>query len=243
MTTRPAIVFLIAIAGALAIGAIAMTPPVRQETAYHDFADIRTLFGIPNFWNVLSNLPFAIAGAVGLAGLRHRAGQRWERRAFALLFGAIFLTCAGSGYYHWAPSNSTLFWDRLPMAVGFMALFAVVVGERTMAEAGRLLLPPMVAAGIASVAWWRAYDDLRFYIVVQFLPLVAIPVMLWRTRGIHRGTAVLVRGLGWYAAAKVLELADRPVYAALGLSGHTLKHLAAGVSCWWLMRWMRTRTQ
>ncbi|MDX1983323.1 MAG: hypothetical protein SFV51_23835 [Bryobacteraceae bacterium] len=243
MTTRPAIVFLIAISGALAIAAIALAPPLRQDAGYHDFADIRPLLGIPNCLNVLSNLPFAIAGAMGLAGLRHRAGQRWERYAFALLSGAILLTSVVSGYYHWAPSNATLFWDRLPMAVGFMALFAVVVGERTVAEAGRLLLAPMVAAGIASVAWWRAYDDLRFYIVVQFLPLLAIPVMLWRTRGAHPGTSALVTGLGWYAAAKALELADRPVYAALGLSGHTLKHLAAGMSCWWLVRWMRTRAQ
>ena len=40
-------------------------PPLLQDQAYHQFADQRELFGIPNFWNVVSNLPFAV-GAVGL---------------------------------------------------------------------------------------------------------------------------------------------------------------------------------
>jgi len=42
--------------------------------------------------------------------------------------------------------------------------------------------------------------------------------------------------LGFYAAAKVFELADRPVFAALGgLSGHTLKHLFAAAGAAWLL--------
>jgi hypothetical protein len=41
-------------------------PPLLQDQAYHQFADRRELFGIPNFWNVVSNLPFVILGAVGL---------------------------------------------------------------------------------------------------------------------------------------------------------------------------------
>ena len=42
--------------------------------------------------------------------------------------------------------------------------------------------------------------------------------------------------LGCYAAAKLLETADRPVFASLaGLSGHTLKHLVAAAGAAWLL--------
>jgi hypothetical protein len=236
--------FSIAVAsfGAVALLAL-LVPPLRQDPAYHDFADQRQLWGWPHFWNVVSNGGFAAAGLAGLIGLRYRPGQSWERRAVVLLFAAVAATSVGSGYYHWAPSNATLFWDRLPMAVAFMALFALVTGERTVPEAGKLLLAPMVAAGVASVGWWRAYDDLRFYALVQFVPLVVIPVLLWRTRGAHRGAGELVGALAWYAGAKLLEAADGPVYRVTGLSGHTLKHIAAGLSCWWLVRWMIARVR
>jgi hypothetical protein len=41
-------------------------PPLLQDQNYHQFADQRELFGIPNFWNVVSNLPFIAIGAAGL---------------------------------------------------------------------------------------------------------------------------------------------------------------------------------
>jgi hypothetical protein len=48
--------------------------------------------------------------------------------------------------------------------------------------------------------------------------------------------------LAFYALAKLLEAADRPVFAALKfVSGHTLKHLAAAVSAYWIVRMLRLR--
>lgn len=230
--------------GVLAIATMAFVPPIAQDTAYHGFSDNRTLFGVPNFWNVISNLPFVAAGIAGLWDLRRfRPPHRWEWYAYAALFTGILATTFGSGYYHLAPDNGTLFWDRLPMAVAFMALFALVIGERTAPEAGRLLLAPLLAAGVASVAWWRAYDDLRFYVLVQFVPLVVTPWLLITAPARYAGVRQLVIALLFYAAAKLLELLDTQLMAILGFwSGHTLKHLAAGLSAWWLVRWMRARS-
>jgi hypothetical protein len=92
-----------------------LLPPIVQNQNYHDFADQRTLFGIPNFWNVVSNIPFIGIGAAGL-------WQFGRSQATMLLFLGIFLTGFGSAYYHFEPNDQTLFWDRLPMAVGFMAI-------------------------------------------------------------------------------------------------------------------------
>lgn len=87
-------------------------PPLLQDQAYHQFADQRELFGIPNFWNVVSNLPFVAVGAVGLL--------RFHRDVTTtVLFAGIFLTGFGSSYYHLDPNDSTLFWDRLPMTICF----------------------------------------------------------------------------------------------------------------------------
>src|SRR5215472_12695351 len=60
---------------AIAVLAMLFVPPIHQDPAYHHFADQRTLFGIPNFFNVVSNLPFlfvAIWGWRAARTLAHR---------------------------------------------------------------------------------------------------------------------------------------------------------------------------
>ena len=131
-------------------GVTALVPPVAQNPAYHHFADQRALLGVPNFLNVVSNLPFLLAGALGfwsLAGGR-RAGRTdtfitpEERQPYWPFFTGVALTGVGSAYYHWRPDNTTLFWDRLPMTVAFMGLLASVIGERISRGAGRRALWP-----------------------------------------------------------------------------------------------------
>ena len=131
-------------------------PPLLQDQNYHQFADQRELFGVPNFWNVVSNLPFIAVGAIGLAQIRRNATT-------FVLFAGIFLTGFGSSYYHLNPNDDTLFWDRLPMTLCFAAILAAVVEERVDARAGAMLLRPLLAIGIFSLLFWRWTDDLRLY--------------------------------------------------------------------------------
>jgi hypothetical protein len=51
---------------AASLAILPLLPPIPQDPSYHQFADQRTLLGIPNFWNVVSNLPFVLVGAIGL---------------------------------------------------------------------------------------------------------------------------------------------------------------------------------
>src|ERR1700732_565732 len=123
-------------------------PPLLQDQAYHQFADQRELFGIPNFWNVVSNLPFVIVGAVGLL--------RFHRdTTTTVLFIGILLTGFGSSYYHLDPNDSTLFWDRLPMTICFAAILSAVVEERVDAKAGSMLFRPLLAIGLFSLLLLR----------------------------------------------------------------------------------------
>ncbi len=222
---------------------VALMPPLPQDPAYHDFADQRAFFGVPHFWNVVSNLPFAAVGLLGCWWLVRASGRSRafveprERVAYFAFFLGEFLTCFGSAYYHSAPSNPTLVWDRLALSLMLTSLFSIVVAEFVSVRVGRVLLVPMLVLGLFSVLYWgwgesAGRGDLRFYILVQFYPLLAIPliILLFPSRYSHGGALLAAWVL--YAAAKGCEHYDWQIQALTGFwSGHTFKHLvAAGAS-------------
>lgn len=227
----------------------AWIPPVAQDPAYHRMADGRMLLGIPNALNVLSNLPFVLVGALGCWGLRGRRvafRDPRERRPYRVFFAGLLLTGLGSAYYHLAPDNARLAWDRLPLAVALMALFAAIIGERLSVRAGLLLLPLLVALGAGSVwIWYRGEllggGDLRLYGMVQFYPLLAVPILsLLPPR--YSGGGWLLGAILLYALAKAFEALDAPIFGlGRALSGHTLKHLFAALSGYAVWRMLQTR--
>ena len=210
-------------------------PPIPQDQNYHDFADQRTLLGIPNFWNVVSNAPFI---AIGVAGL-------WQLRrdpAVAVLFLGILLTGFGSAYYHLDPDDSTLFWDRLPMAISFMAILAIAIEERVDVKTGAVLLLPLVAIGIFSLLLWRWIGDLRLYGWVQFFPCVVLLLLFLSFPPKYTGTSYWLVAAALYVLAKLFEYFDEAIYSAGSvLSGHTLKHLAAAAACFVILRYFQQR--
>ncbi len=242
-------IYLLAGVALVTILGVLLLDPVPQDLAYHDFADRRAFAGIPNLFDVLSNLPFLV---VGLAGLKSLFDQKLRldmelHQTVAIFFLGVTLTAFGSAYYHLQPDNATLVWDRLPMTLAFMALVALVVGEYINIDFGRALLWPLLVLGVGSVAWWQYTEqlgqgDLRFYGLVQFLPLLLLPlVILSYPPRWSRGIDYWVVG-GWYLFAKLLEFFDRTVFNFTGLiSGHTLKHLAAAMAAWWLLRMLKRR--
>ena len=209
--------------------------PIAQDPAYHRYADARAAFGIPNVWNVLSNLPLlgvGLAGLVLLGPLRRAA----PRAPYVVMFAGIALTGVGSMYYHLAPDNETLVWDRLPMTIGFAGFFCSVVAELVSRRLANVLLGPLLLAGVASVLYWIATErvgagDLRWYGLVQFLPMLLIPAMLVLYPRPPRYTPYLVVLLVLYVLSKALEFLDTELFR-LGeiLSGHTLKHISAAAA-------------
>ena len=235
---------IIAIATAAA-GITWLVPRFTDSPVYFDFADQRGLFGIPHFMDVVSNAPYAVIGVLGLLFIGQSPessfGERWERRAFAALFFGLLLVAGGSVYFHLAPSPATLLWDRLPMTIVFMSFFAIVAGDRINRRAGRILFAPLLAAGIASVLYWRYTElagrgDLRWYVLVQFFPMLALPILaVFPGRFGRKRDFAVVAGL--YALAKLFEVIDAKVFAATGfISGHTLKHLTSALAAGWLLR-------
>ncbi len=256
----------------VAIVAIFLLPPIPQSELYHNFADKRMLFGVPNCLNVVSNLLFLFVGALGLhhvlyrprASGAHKSAARGassgvttsrgatfidpsERWSYPAFFVSVAMTAFGSAYYHFDPSDGTLLWDRIPMAIGFMALVAATVGERISVRAGTQILVPLMALGAGSVVYWDLTQeggngDLRPYALVQFGSVLVIFLLVGLFPSRYTRGADLVAALAIYAVAKIFEAADGSIFA-LGsiVSGHTLKHIAAAISAYWIVRMLLHR--
>lgn len=238
---QPALLLIVAIA-AVSLAALFLVDPVPQNLAYHAFADKRALLGIPNALNVLSNIPFVFVGVYGLLAVTAMARSDWHP-AWAVFFVGVLLVGFGSSYYHLAPDNRTLVWDRLPMTVGFMGLFAALLSEYSDLKLGTAFLTTAVLFGASSVVYWALTDDLRFYGWVQFMPLVAIIILLLGYGGRFSHAWLPALALLCYVFAKLAEHFDRAIFAALGesVSGHTLKHLFAAAGCYALLRFLKAR--
>lgn len=234
----------------------AILPPMPQPSAYHQFADQCSFWRIPNFFNVASNLIFLFVGMAGLVFLK-RVSALSSQKTFAVIsecwsylviFVSTLMVSVGSAYYHWEPENSTLFWDRLPIAIGIMALLAATVTERIGIRLGLQILPVLIMIGIASVVYWywseqQGIGNLNFYIVVQFcsillIVLLAILFPSRYTRGLDIYGVIALYGL-----AKLAEILDREIYQ-LGqiVGGHTLKHIFAGLAVYWILHMLQKRT-
>jgi len=231
-----------------------LLPRIPQPQTYHNFADHRAFLGIPNFGDVASNLPFLMIGVCGLVFLwRFNSNtltlqfiDRREQWPYLLIFTGLLLTAFGSSYYHLAPNNARLVWDRLPMTITFMSMVAAVIMERISLRLGLRLLPILLFVGMGSVLQWywsemRGAGDLRFYAAVQaYSALVILLALLFPPR--YSRSYYLGLVVGFYALAKVLEFFDKPIFAALRVvSGHTLKHLAAAAAGYCILRMVQKR--
>lgn len=245
MNTRRQLVVILTIS-VVALVAVASLPPIAQAPGYHQFADTQRLFGIPYFWNLATSGGFILVGMTGcvlLAMQRQCWSGRW-RAILWLYFVGVFLTGIGSGYYHLNPNNQTLVFDRLPMSIAFAAFFCLVLGITVSPRAATRMLPVLLIVGPASVIYWylselRGAGDLRPYALVQFLPLLLIPVMLITSD--HRPP--VHRDIWWvlaaYVLAKLFELNDRLIADWTGvIGGHPIKHLVAAGGAAFVLRAM-----
>jgi hypothetical protein len=254
LISRKASLWMLIVFAAIVALACCLLPRIPQPQSYHLFADRRSFLGIPNFGDVVSNLPFALVGAWGLVFLlrshfSRRPGLFLDEREmwpYLFVFAGLMLTAFGSSYYHLAPDNARLVWDRLPMTITFMSLVAAVIAERIDLRLGLWLLPILVFVGLASVLQWywsetRGAGDLRFYAAVQAYSALVILLVLFFPRPYTR-TSDFGLVIGFYVLAKALETFDKQVFATLHVvSGHTLKHLAAAAAGYCVLRMLQKR--
>ncbi|MES2761496.1 MAG: alkaline phytoceramidase [Bacteroidota bacterium] len=219
----------------IAVVAVVINGSIPQDASYDAFADTRSMLMLPNFWNVFSNLPFLLIGLAGILFLMFGNSKNTPPLFINCLvfFVGIFFTGIGSAYYHYFPSNCTLVWDRLPMTISFMSFFSIIIGEYICLRSAKRILFPLIFIGIMSIIYWqmtesKGYGDLRFYVLVQFLPIVLIPIIMLLFQSQQK-----VSGYFWlmilsYGFAKLFEANDHLVFNEFQLlSGHTIKHIFA----------------
>lgn len=235
--------FLIIILSCITVGGLLLYGPIPQDPSYHDFADSRALLAVPNFWNVVSNLPFVLVGIIGLHRckvMQNCIDGAENKTNYILFFTGVLCTGLSSAYYHFQPTNLSLFWDRLSMALSFMAFLSIVIGEFIGRWSSKHLTLPLVLFGLSSVMYWIFTEqlgtgDLRPYVITQFLPILILPVIVyfWKSQSL-KPTDIMIIGAG-YGLAKLLESADVGIYQLATISGHSLKHLAAAFSAYWII--------
>lgn len=229
---------------------ILFAEPLPQDPSYHLFSDKRLIFGIKNALNVLTNIPLVFVGVVGTFRLMDSSRYLSDKQGgvpYIVFFVSVALIGLGSGYYHLEPSNQTLVWDRLPMTIAFMSFFSAVISDHIHERLGYYLLLPLGVVGLASVLYWHfteqnAVGDLRAYALVQFLPILLIPMILILYDSSYTRSRDVYGILLFYILAKIFEHFDREVYEILGwLSGHSIKHLMSAFATYWVLRMLKLR--
>ncbi len=216
---------------------LALTDPIAQNTDFHNFADDRTILGIKNFWDVASNIPFLIIGFLGMVYVLRNFKSIPSAYCWFMVFVGVFLVAPGSSYYHLAPVNWTLIWDRLPMTIGFMAITSALFSYKMGKKEELILLTFCLTLGFFSIWYWVYMDDLRVYIFVQLTPILLVPIFAFLEKDLKIVRKYLLGAFILYFLAKVVEKYDLDIYQNFLLSGHTIKHLlsAGAVYCFYKM--------
>lgn len=221
-------------------------PYVPQAAHYHDFADQRALWGLRNALDVLSNLPFALLGALGLwrgvwqapAAVRASSARPW----LATVFGGLLFTAAGSSYYHLMPDDWRVFWDRMGMVPVFAGVLALALALQSVLSRRAAVVTAVLVLALGPVSlWvWLQTGQLLPWAVLQGAGMVLLLAVALRQRfsavNARAATEQLAWPWGavvvWYVLAKVLELGDSFVWSISHhwVGGHALKHVAAALA-------------
>ena len=224
--------------------------PISQPQNYYNFSDENNYLYINNFWNVVSNIPFIIIGFIGLYENKKKKlihDNFNSTPIYNIFFAGVLLTGFGSSWFHLNPNNATLVWDRLPMTIGFMALTVGILSEYLNRELQKQILYPLLLVGFFSVFYWyfteqQGRGDLRLYGLVQFLPLIIIPLIALTHESRFSHNNGLIGVILFYLLAKFAEHYDHTIHQVLGfMSGHSIKHLLAAIATYLVLRMLKKR--
>lgn len=214
--------------------------PLQDNPTYFDFADKRFWLGLQNTADVLSNIPFMLAGLYGFWVIaKNKNLPRSYKHALLILSVGAFLTCFGSMHFHLNPNEGTLYWDRMPMTIGFSGVVSLVILDRLNQKKGQLISSLLIAWGFLSVTGWHLHwFTLRPYLLLQYGCIIFTLLTILFTKSHLVNNRSMLIALGFYVFAKVTEKLDLAIYekGQYIISGHTLKHLLAAVAIFLIFR-------
>ncbi|RJV00627.1 MAG: hypothetical protein DWC06_06080 [Candidatus Poseidoniales archaeon] len=220
--------------------------PIEQPQSYHNFADNREFLSIPNTLDVMSNIVIVFPGIMGLLLVKERSQKSLlsedEISIHITLFSGMILTFAGSVWFHLDPNDSTLFWDRLGMSVVIGSCISLLIHDMWDRNIVAKIHIPILVLSILSVVSWTIFDDLRFYFIIKHHPFVLLPILMYFGQSIYDNVSGYIKGLSMFVLATIFEFTDLRIFELTGfISGHTMKHIFAGIGLWFLMVMIRDR--
>lgn len=219
--------------------------PAQDASSYFNYADQRCILGINNFSDVVSNLAFTVVGLLGFYWIKNNVNLHYEFKILGnFMAAAMVLVSIGSAFFHYIPTVERLFWDRVPMVLGFISLIGLLVADRVNKTMGLKTFFILFVLSVITLALWRLnYLDLRPYLLIQFGSLLfVVLIIILKSRGTISNSAIWV-SFGLYILAKAFEIADNSMWNLTGIiSGHTLKHLAAALAMYFLLKTFRKKT-
>lgn len=214
-------------------------PKMTQAQSYHNFADTRTVVGIPNFADVASNLGFFLSGLLTV----YVASQTDLDSKLIFAFGVSqMLLCFASAYYHWRPCDFGLAVDRLGMSLVFALALILWLSDRDCSIVmNAQLVTLLVAICVGGCLAWmlsnsKGDGDLRPYGLSQYFPLATLLVFMLFYKSKYKAQDWIAWvAIAMIALSKVPEIQDAHLFEKSGefMSGHTLKHYVAafGLAC------------
>lgn len=209
---------------------------------YHHFVDNRTALGIHNLMDVISNAPFLVIGTLMLRSSYFESQLKYKKENYDSLSLIIIslgtlLVGMGSAYYHWNPTDNTLVWDRIPMAIVFSGVITYVIQKLDLLpkqinikkfELSYLLL------SLSSVLIWYVgtllnHNWLALYVFIQFGGMILLCYLAGSSYSIENKILLntILKVMLIYVLAKLTEHYDGLIYHLDNewISGHTIKHL------------------
>lgn len=214
--------------------------PIVQLANYHAFADQSTWLGIDHAMDVLSNFGFLAVGLWALFFLfsRPQCIDSNNKPALTVFALSVLATAWCSSYYHLAPDDTRLFWDRLPIAIACASLLSLIRAACFVSpKQARLELIGFCVFAFASVWWWQQTSDLRPYLSLQVLAITLPPVWQWLYGRPSRERVWFAVAIACYVLAKCVEMADASILSATAMvSGHTIKHVLAAFAAYFILK-------
>lgn len=218
--------------------------PHADKPSYFLFADNVTCLGILNCFDVLSNLAFLLVSFYGFYILKVNNSLPFSyQTSLTIITTGAFLTSFGSMYFHLSPNTETLFWDRMPMTIGFSGVVITMLVDRLGIQ--RYFLAIAISIVIMSlstvVGWHLQWFSLRPYLIVQYGCLIFTFLTLLLTKSQWIQSSKIFFALSFYVLAKIVEAFDRAIFEFTNefVSGHTLKHLLAAVAIAFILHQFR----
>ena len=200
-----------------------LTNKITVPQGYHDFVDKRSFLRIPNFLDVISNL------AILLPALYLLQTRKNKSLLSNLLILHISLLAITSGYYHLNPSDKTVFWDIMSIATGSMIVLLIIMNTTT--EYNLLLY----IFAVFSIIYWKYTGDLRLYLLIYIGVPFYIIAKYYKNNNLRVYLFIMIfcNILVW-----LTEFNDHYIYKITNnlVSGHTLKHIFAGIGIFYVIK-------